>query len=203
MTKTDRVAVVVAILGVFAALWWMTTKNGTSDVDSPDGGGYGLDSLWGNTFGAVGAIVSSQTVSDVGINLIKQYEGCKLTSYFDVDGYSIGYGHHSPLISADQTCTQEQADAWLANDANAAACSVLKFCRVDLSQNQLDALTDWMYNFGATKVQNATLWSVLNAGNYDGVPDQLMRWVNVNGSPDSGLQARRQAECDIWNGGGN
>lgn len=50
------------------------------------------------------------------VNLIKHFEGCRLSSYQDSGGvWTIGYGHTKGVV-AGQTCTQEQAGAWLVDD---------------------------------------------------------------------------------------
>ena len=51
-----------------------------------------------------------------GINLIKQFEGCRLKAYKPIAAekyYTIGYGHYGPDVSANMTITQAQADAFL------------------------------------------------------------------------------------------
>ncbi len=48
--------------------------------------------------------------------LIRHFEGCRLLAYQDTGGvWTIGYGHTKD-IGPGQTCTQEQANAWLVED---------------------------------------------------------------------------------------
>ena len=55
-------------------------------------------------------------ISQDGIDLIKFFEGCKLTSYKDTNGIlTIGYGH-TMTVSANQTITEETADEYLLSD---------------------------------------------------------------------------------------
>ena len=52
-------------------------------------------------------------ISEEGKSLIKKFEGCKLEAYYDaVDVLTIAYGR-TKNVQAGDTCTQEQADAWL------------------------------------------------------------------------------------------
>ena len=52
-------------------------------------------------------------ISNEGISLIKKFEGCKLEAYYDVvNVLTIAYGR-TKNVQAGDTCTQEQADAWL------------------------------------------------------------------------------------------
>lgn len=187
--------------GIGLYLWWQNSTDGTGNTAAPDGEGGDITStIYSNTVGAFQAMTNSQSVSQTGIALIQQHEGCRLTAYPDHNGYSIGWGHNG--VPAGTTWTQDQADAALADDAVTACNGVLKNCSVSLGQNQLDALTDWYYNEGS-KVDGCTLFRLLNAGSYDAVPDQLARWVYVtnNGQKvvDHALQQRRQDEIDLWN----
>jgi GH24 family phage-related lysozyme (muramidase) len=45
------------------------------------------------------------------------------------------------------------------------------------------------------------LLRVLNSGDHEAVPAQLIRWDKVNGSPLAGLTRRRIAEVGLWNKG--
>jgi len=55
-------------------------------------------------------------ISNNGLELIKQFEGCRLTAYQDSTGlWTIGYGHTKD-VSAGQKITQKQADKFLRED---------------------------------------------------------------------------------------
>ena len=50
------------------------------------------------------------------IELLKRFEGCKLTSYRDTGGvWTIGFGH-TDGVKANMTITQEQAEEFLRED---------------------------------------------------------------------------------------
>ena len=90
-------------------------------------------------------------ISQNGINLIKQFEGCRLTAYKPVPTekyYTIGYGHYGADVAPGMKITQAQADAFLLSDLqkfeNAVNATGLK-----LNQNQFDALVSFTYNCGA------------------------------------------------------
>jgi lysozyme len=85
--------------------------------------------------------------SQKAIDLIKEFEGCRLEAYKDQAGvWTIGYGHTS-LVDCAYTCTQEQADAWLDKDVAIADRSVNKLAPW-ANQNQFDALVDFAFNLG-------------------------------------------------------
>ena len=69
---------------------------------------------------------------------------------------------------------------------------------VELNQNQFDAMVSWVYNLGSSNLQASTLLKVLNAGDYEGVPAQIMRWNKAGGKVLEGLTRRRQAEADLF-----
>ena len=69
---------------------------------------------------------------------------------------------------------------------------------VELNQNQFDAMVSWVYNLGVGNLQSSTLLKVLNAGDYAGVPEQIMRWNKASGKVLEGLTRRRQAEADLF-----
>jgi lysozyme len=69
-----------------------------------------------------------------------------------------------------------------------------------LSQNQFDALVSWVYNLGGGNLKASTLLKVLNSGDFNGVPAQLMRWNKAGGKVLEGLTRRRQAEADLFSG---
>jgi GH24 family phage-related lysozyme (muramidase) len=71
---------------------------------------------------------------------------------------------------------------------------------VSLSQCQFDAMVSWVYNLGGGNLKASTLLKVLNAGDYDGVPAQMMRWNKAGGKVLEGLTRRRQAEADMFSG---
>ena len=52
-------------------------------------------------------------LSQEGLNLIKHWEGCRLTAYPDpasgADPWTIGYGHTGPEVKPGLTISQEQA----------------------------------------------------------------------------------------------
>ena len=83
-------------------------------------------------------------ISERGLMLIKAEEGVKLTAYWDVSGWAIGYGHHGPEVTENMTITLEQADALLRADVAARAAQIAPLLKVRLNQNQIDAIMDFV-----------------------------------------------------------
>lgn len=139
-----------------------------------------------------------RTISPAFIEFIKNFEGCRLTSYKDIGGiWTIGYG--SVPAEPNQTITQEEADARLLEDIQTKAeIPVNNLVAVDLTQNQFEALCDLCYNIGSGNFGNSSALALLNQGNYDAVPAHILLWDKVDGADSAGLLRRRQAEVTLW-----
>lgn len=134
--------------------------------------------------------------STKGLNLIKQFEGLKLTAYKDPVGiWSIGYGH-TKGVNAGDTITQEQADAFLKEDVSAAEEAVSAYHHVyHWNQNEFDALVSFAYNIGTGGIRQVT-----GAGSRDKetIAQKMLLYYNAGGKKLEGLVRRRQAEHDIF-----
>ncbi len=69
-----------------------------------------------------------------------------------------------------------------------------------INQDQFDALVSWVYNLGGGNLNASTMLKVLNAGQYEEVPAQMMRWNKAGGKVLEGLTRRRQAEANLFMG---
>ena len=135
-----------------------------------------------------------------GIELIKHFEGCELEAYKCAAGvWTIGYGHIKGVTS-DSVITQEQAEQMLVEELNEYEGYINNMVTVPLSQNQFDALVSWVYNLGGGNLKASTLLKVVNSGEFNGVPEQIMRWNKAGGKVLEGLTRRRQAEADLFSG---
>jgi lysozyme len=132
------------------------------------------------------------------IALVKQFEGLRLRSYQDVGGvWTIGYGHIVG-VTAGQTILQEQADSLLESDLQKACSEMQTLVTVWLNQNQVDALTSWVFNLGIGKLEESTLLRLLNMGQYTEIPSEMKKWVYAAGEIQPGLVLRRAAEAALW-----
>lgn len=90
-------------------------------------------------------------ISQKGIDLIKQFEGCKLKAYKCPAGVvTIGYGHTKGVQMGD-VITQEQAEQFLKDDLIEIEYEVNKragYWAVQLTQHQYDALVSFAFNAG-------------------------------------------------------
>ncbi len=137
-------------------------------------------------------------VSETGLDLIRQFEGLRLTAYDDsVAVHTIGYGHTLGVCAGD-TCTQEQADKWLKEDAHHAENCVNHCVSVDLTQGEFDALVSFVFNLGCGALTGSTLLRKLNDGDYDGAAIEFRKWNHAGGQVLAGLTERRTAEVELF-----
>ena len=142
-------------------------------------------------------------ISEEGKALIKKFEGCETKAYLCSAGVpTIAFGRTKNVKMGD-TCTQEQADAWLEEELEEYTGYVNDAVTQTLDQNQLDAMVAWTYNLGPTNLRSSTLLSVLNEGKMQEVPQQMRRWNKAKGKVLPGLERRRLAESMLFEGDPN
>ncbi len=76
--------------------------------------------------------------------------------------------------------------------------TVKRYVKVDLTQNEYDALVSFTYNVGGGNFAGSTLLRKLNEGDYLAAADQFLRWNKSDGQVMRGLTRRRQAEKDLF-----
>jgi len=143
-------------------------------------------------------------MSQEGIDaLLKKFEGCKLKAYRCPAGIcTIGYGHTSaagnPTVVDGLTIRQDQAEAILRSDLVKYETAVHNMVEQSLTQHEFDVLVDFAYNAGVGNLKSSTLLKKVNAGQFDAVPAELMKWTKGGGKVLAGLVRRRQAESAWW-----
>lgn len=135
------------------------------------------------------------TYSKNGLHLTEQFEGCRLVAYQDQRGiWTIGYGH-TQGVTRGMTCTQAQAEAWLAGDIAWAESEVNKLVTVPLTQEEFDACVDFTFNCGCGNFEHSTLLRLINAGDLTHAADEFQKWGKSGGQVVAGLLCRRLAEA--------
>ena len=140
-------------------------------------------------------------ISDKGLELIKDFEGCELEAYKCAAGvWTIGYGHTKDVKEGD-TWSQEKAEHMLSKELeDEYEHYVNSLVTVPMNQCQFDALCSWVYNLGPANLKKSSMLRVLNEGKYDEVPAQIKRWNKAGGKVLDGLIRRRQAEAEMFEG---
>ena len=106
------------------------------------------------------------TISSKGKRFIKNQETCVLTAYWDSNGYSIGWGHHSSDVKKGMKISKAQADKFFNKDIKeieASANRLLKSLpyKYTFSQNFFDGLCSFVYNCGESGVQKSEFYKRL------------------------------------------
>lgn len=147
-------------------------------------------------------------ISQRGIDLIVSFEGKhkklkdgRYQAYLDTLAKPAVWTLYCGLtrgIVEGQICTEEEGQRLFAKELAIYEDAIERLVKVPLNQNMFDALVSYTYNCGIGALQNSTLLKVLNAGKYEQVPAQLMRWVNAGGKRYEGLVRRRRAEGALF-----
>ena len=142
-------------------------------------------------------------ISQKGIDLIKELEGCYLKAYQDSGGvWTIGWGITNAdksvtgtTIKAGLKITQATADKWLLESLEKIYIpKVMKYdAKYHWNQNQFDAMVSFCYNIG-----NIDQLTDKGARSIDTIARKILLYVKDNGKVLKGLQRRRQAEHDLF-----
>lgn len=137
--------------------------------------------------------------SDIGLNLIKQFEGCKLTAYKCPAGVlTIGYGHTGD-VRAGKKITQAQADELLKKDVIRFEKHVEKYDnKYHWTQNEFDALVSFAYNIG-----NIDQLTAKGTRTKAQISAKILEYNKAGGKVLTGLKKRRAAEKALFDSGNN
>ena len=143
-------------------------------------------------------VALSGRINEIGLNLIKDFEGLRLNAYQDAVGvWTIGYGHTSTAYPG-QRITTTQATALLRQDVANFENAVTRAVRVPITENQFAALVSFAYNVGSGALNSSTLLRKLNAGDTFGAANEFLRWNRAGGRVLAGLTRRREAERSLF-----
>ena len=138
-------------------------------------------------------------ISKNGIELIKEFEGLRLESYKCPAGiWTIGYGHTGKNIIKGIKITKKEAEDYLYNDLKIHSEYIKKLVKVEINQNQTDALISLEYNIGYNTFKNSTLLKLLNQGKYLEASKEFDKWVYSNSKKLKGLISRRKKEKELF-----
>ncbi len=131
-------------------------------------------------------------------NLIREFEGLRLTAYRCPSGiWTVGYGHTANVVPGT-TITQLQANLLLQEDITQCENTLNKY-NLALTQNMYDALISFIYNVGPGNFHRSALLSKIKANPYDSsISDEFLKWIHSCGKPLAGLQRRRMAEMKLY-----
>ena len=133
-----------------------------------------------------------------GLNLIKQFEGCRLTAYKCPAGvWTIGYGH--TLTAREGMIIDEQRAEHLLRQDVSTIERWLTSKNITEKQHQFDAMVSFIFNLGIANFYDSTLRKVIERdGSEEEIRKQWMRWVHVKKKVLPGLVKRREWECNLF-----
>ena len=138
--------------------------------------------------------------SDLLLNKIIDFEGCKLTAYKCPAGvWTIGVGH-TRGVKQGQKITEAQAISLLKGDLLPCENYVnnLGVCK---TQGQFDALVDFCFNLGTGALGRSTLLKFIRQGKAEQyIRGEFAKWVKSGGKTLAGLVKRRAWEADRYFG---
>jgi len=140
-----------------------------------------------------------------GYKLICEFEGLKLAPYLcSAKVPTIGYGNtYYPngkrVTLLDDKITKEYAFEIFKEVADRFAKRVDEMVKVDLTQNQFNALTSFAYNVGTGNFASSTLLKKVNANPNDlAIELEFKKWTKANKVVVQGLVNRRKKEALIY-----
>lgn len=138
-------------------------------------------------------------ISEQGLDLIKSFEGLRLSAYRDAVGVlTIGYGH-TRGVRLGQIITRGEAELLLSADLE----PIERQLTADLGEDgvlqcQFDALCSFCFNLGIGAYMRSTLRKYVKAGRDADADREFGRWVHAGGRVLPGLVRRRRAEAELY-----
>lgn len=131
--------------------------------------------------------------SQNGINLIKQFEGCRLDAYKCPAGvWTIGYGHTAGVQPGDKI-SAAQAEVYLGADLEKYERKVDKYSKYCWNQNEFDALVSFAYNVGSIDQLTAD-----GSRTKAVIAEKILLYNKAGGKALEGLDRRRKAERELF-----
>ncbi|ACT08849.1 Peptidoglycan-binding domain 1 protein [Dickeya chrysanthemi Ech1591] len=153
------------------------------------------------------------------INLMKQYEVLKTKPYDDQTGRdteywkvgaTIGYGHlirESEFEKYKQGIDFSDADVLFNQDIRRFIAAVRDFVKVDVTQNEFDALVMFSFNIGTKDSQHqrglyySSVLKIINGESSENIDNAWMRYTISQGHQMRGLINRRRSELNVYHKG--
>lgn len=151
-------------------------------------------------------------ITEDGIALIKSFESCALTAYWDQHGsrWTIGWGRARGIKEGD-VISQAEADRLLEEDMVAFELIISHLIDdAPITGNQFSALVSFCYNVGLgypgvkdgfqvlKNGQPSTMLKLLHVGDLAGVAAEFPKWYKAGGIESAGILRRRLAEQALF-----
>jgi lysozyme len=158
-------------------------------------------------------MLDSFKISDEGLSLIKHFENFEAKPYICPAGkLTVGWGHVIlPGEKFEAPLSLAAGEDLLKKDVEQFEAAVRDLVKVDLNQNQFDALVSFTFNVGIgartasrnSGLAGSTLLRQLNEGKYAEAADQFLKWNKARRKGRElvilpGLTRRRKAERSLF-----
>jgi lysozyme len=154
--------------------------------------------------------VTSEAIKIARETLCKPFEGyakrlpdgsCKAYPDPGTGGHpwTIGWGSTGPEVTPDTVWTETQAQESLDNHLLHFCAGVLKLSPILLKQpaRRLAAIISFAYNCGLGNYRISTLKKRVDAQDWSGAQEEIVKWNKAAGRVMKGLTLRRQAEAAL------
>jgi lysozyme len=145
-----------------------------------------------------------RSTSLLGLNLIKKWEGLRLSSYLCAAGVpTIGYGstrypNGKKVMLGEKLTGEKEATQLLLSTLEPYESAVNKHLP-NLNQCQFDALVAFAYNVGTGAFIKSTLLKKAKANPNDpSILDEFLKWNKAGGKTLTGLTNRRREEANLY-----
>ncbi len=148
-------------------------------------------------------------MTNKGLNLIKEFEGCRLEAYLCPAGkWTIGTGatyyKNGEKVKEGDKITQEEADdllKWMIeNKYEPGVKMLLGETYAIIPELSRDALTSFAFNCGTAALGKSTLLKRIkeNKNDFIKIKGEFDKWVKGGGKVLPGLVKRRKAEFELY-----
>ena len=141
--------------------------------------------------------VKYPAIAESTIELIKSFEGYRNRPYYDSEGWlTTGVGHlikHNEPHLVSATLSDDQIHDLLKSDLGHCEGAIEKSVKVNLTQNQFDALASLCFNIGPDRFRLSNVVFLLNKGELTAAANAFLQW-----SRPASLVRRRQQEKALF-----
>lgn len=141
-------------------------------------------------------------INNKGLQLIKDFEGCRLKVYKDAVGFNtVGWGHlvlPEDNLQYNDIITQEKADKLLTKDLELFEKGVAKLLKVQVTKNQFAAMVSLAFNIGLQAFAKSSVLRYFNTGYPVLAGQRILLFNKAGGKVLNGLTRRREAEKKLY-----
>ena len=137
-------------------------------------------------------------VNDRGVDIIKEFEGLRLTSYLcPAKVWTIGYGHTGPDVYAGLAISKQTAKDLLRGDLLMFEHGVDSLIET-ATENEFSAMVSLAFNIGLGNFKKSSVLKNHNLGKRAQAANSFLLWIKGGGQQLPGLIRRRNAERSLY-----